>query len=71
LSPWPVDRPRDWTERVNQPLDDGNVALVKTSLARAGPLGSVGWIAKIASRLDLEHTLRDEGQPKKTAAKKN
>ena len=25
LSPWPADRPHDWTERVNQPLDDGHV----------------------------------------------
>jgi putative transposase len=71
LSPWPVDRPRDWTQRVNRPLNKADLSAVKTSVERGRPLGSAAWIEKVAFRLDLEHTMRDEGRPKKAAAKRN
>jgi hypothetical protein len=34
-------------------------------------MGSAVWIEKVASRLDLEHTMRDEGRPKKAAKNGN
>jgi len=65
LSPWPVDRPRDWTRWVNQPLHDGELEPIRTSLERGRPLGSADWIETVAERLHLDHTLRPEGRPKK------
>lgn len=66
LSPWPVNRPRDWTERVNDPLNESELEAVRTSLKRGRPLGGPSWIQTIASRLNLAHTLRDEGRPKRS-----
>jgi len=71
LSAWPLDRPRQWTEHVNRPLNGGELEAVKTSLVRGQPLGSVDWVQKIAARLSLEHTMRPEGRPKKPEATKN
>jgi putative transposase len=65
LSPWPVEPPRDWTRWVNEPLHDDDLAAVKTSLERGRPLGNAAWIERTAIRLDLGHTLRREGRPKK------
>jgi len=65
LSPWPVDQPANWPRWVNQPLHEKELAAIKTSLARGRPLGSAEWIERMADRLDLGHTLRREGRPKK------
>jgi len=65
LSPWPLEYPRDWTRWVNEPLHDDELAAVKTSLERGRPLGKPAWIEKTAARLDLGHTLRREGRPRK------
>jgi putative transposase len=64
LSDWPVDRPRDWPQRVNDPLTPNEFDAVRTSLKRGRPLGQPSWTQRIASRLDLNHTLRSEGRPK-------
>jgi len=64
LSKWPIDRPRNWTQLVNHPLDTDKIKPLKTSLERGQPLGTPNWIAQTARRLRLEHTIRDEGRPK-------
>lgn len=71
LSGWPVDRPRQWTEHVNRPLDETDRSAVKTSLERGRPLGSVAWTQAVAARLGLGHTIRDEGRPRKKSSKGN
>jgi hypothetical protein len=35
------------------------------SMKRSRPFGTDRWVARIAAKLDLEHTLRPEGRPKK------
>lgn len=67
LSPWPVDRPRNWTELVNQPLTAKETRRVQDSLERDRPLGSDRWVDQIVKRLRLEHTVRREGRPAKHA----
>lgn len=64
LSQWPVLRPDDWLQRVNQPLTDSELAAIARSIRRGVPLGSPEWIARTADRLGLEHPLRSPGRPR-------
>jgi putative transposase len=65
---WPVDRPRNWTALVNEPLLPREVEQVRTSIVRDRPLGSDNWVRATAKRLGLEWTLRPRGRPKKRPA---
>ena len=71
LSDWPVDRPKDWTEHVNRDMNENELAAIETSLERGRPLGGPDWIRKTAMRLELTHTLRSEGRPKKSGTPTN
>ncbi len=63
--PWPVDRPRNWTSLVNEPVDAAQAAEIRTSIIRDRPWGDSGWVTATAKRLGLEFTLRPRGRPKK------
>jgi putative transposase len=65
LSLWPVERPRNWTALVNEPLGSKEQAQIKTSLKRDRPLGSDAWTLKIAKRMGLQYTLNPRGRPTK------
>jgi putative transposase len=69
LSDWPIDRPADWLDWVNRPLTERELSRIGPSLRRDRPLGGDAWMKKIATRLDLGHTLRNEGRPRKKQAK--
>jgi hypothetical protein len=56
---------------VNQPQGETERSAIKTEPEARPSLGRHGWTQTIASRLDLGHTMRDEGRPKKDAWKKN
>lgn len=62
---WPVERPHNWTERVNRPEGDADLEAISKSLVRGQPFGSDEWRQTAARRLNLEHTLRTRGRPKK------
>jgi putative transposase len=65
LSPWPVDRPADWTEHVNAALTGKEVECVEVSERRGRPYGGDAWVANTVARLGMEHTVRPEGRPRK------
>ncbi|MGC8560243.1 MAG: transposase [Phycisphaerae bacterium] len=65
LSPWPVDRPRNWRALVNRPMDKPERERLLTSFKRGCPLGEDHWVARMAARMGLEHTLNPLGRPKK------
>jgi len=65
LSPWPVERPVDWTERVNAPLTPKELERVRVSIERSRPYGEDNWVRQTVSQLCLEHTVRPEGRPPK------
>ena len=65
LCDWPVERPRNWVERVNAVLTPREIERVGTSIARNRPLGSDSWVQRTVQRLDLQHTIRPEGRPRK------
>jgi hypothetical protein len=68
LAPWPVPRPSDWLAQVNQPLSPPELADLQTSVTRGRPYGAAAWVQSAAKRLDLGHTLRPRGRPRKTKA---
>lgn len=65
LADWPVQRPANWPQRVEQALTTKEVERMQLSLKRSHPLGDDAWTTRIARRLGLTHTLRKEGRPPK------
>ena len=65
LTPWPIERPRDWTARVNRPFGPSEEEAVLRSIQRGQPFGSETWQATVAARLGLESVLRPRGRPRK------
>ncbi|HEX3355594.1 MAG TPA: hypothetical protein VHS31_01340 [Tepidisphaeraceae bacterium] len=59
-----MDRPANWFELVNRPLNEKEIERVKTSIKRDRPLGTDRWIERTVKKLGLEHTIRREGRPK-------
>jgi putative transposase len=71
LSDWPIDRPTDWVQRVNQAQTAAELEAIRTSIRRERPYGSVAWTRGIVKRLKLEHTVRQLGRPTGWRKKKN
>jgi putative transposase len=69
LSEWPVERPKNWVELVNEVQTEGELAALRQALQRGQPYGSARWVARVASRLGLESTLRPRGRPRKPPKK--
>jgi putative transposase len=65
LSPWPIERPRNWTILVNGELSAEELKTVRTCVSRGRPLGPEAWVEATASRLGLAYTLRGPGRPRK------
>ena len=65
LAAWPIDRPRDWTARVNRPFGPKEEEAVLRSIQRGQPFGSASWQTAVATRLGLESTFRPRGRPRK------
>ena len=65
LTEWPVNRPADWTEIVNEAMEEKDVKMVQASMQRDRPLGSEKWTRRMAGKLGLEQTLRPVGRPRK------
>jgi putative transposase len=62
LTPWPIERPRDWTARVNRPFGPKEVEAMLRSMRRGQPFGSESWQAEVAARLGLDSLLRPKGR---------
>ena len=69
LSPWPVKRPSNWLSLLNGDQAERDEAEVRVSLERNRPMGDPAWIARMAKKLGLEHTLRPPGRPRIRRAK--
>jgi putative transposase len=64
LCDWPLSRPKSWTQYVNQPQSEAELAAIRRSLQRGQPFGGDRWIRRTAERLGLQSTLRPRGRPK-------
>ena len=65
LHPGPMPRPTDWLRRVRQAETAAELEALHRSVNKGTPLGSERWVKRTATRLELTHTLRDRGRPKK------
>jgi len=65
LSPWPIERPANWTARVNAPLTAKELGRVQLSIERGQPYGADDWVKKTVQKFGLMHTVRPEGRPRK------
>jgi len=65
LSDWPIDRPRNWVWRVNQPENNQELESLRRCVKRGRPFGREHWVAATVDRLRLESTMRPPGRPKK------
>src|SRR5262249_44912200 len=61
----PTPLPRDWAAHVNRPQSEAELLQLQTCVARGQPFGSARWTRKVAEQLDLGHTFRPRGRPRK------
>jgi len=61
-------RQRKWAEMVHRPIEETQLAAIRRSCATGLPYGSGAWIKRLASRLDLDLTIRPRGRPRKAGA---
>lgn len=67
LCDWPVPRPDDWLDRVNQALTGAEIEALRKCTERGRPYGSSPWVEQTAKQLGLESTLRSRGRPRTQA----
>jgi len=54
LSPWPMERPQNWIELVNEPHKTSELDDLRSSAQRGRPFGSEDWMINISKQLGLE-----------------
>ena len=65
LTRWPVEIPRNWRWRVQQPETDAELEAMRCCVHRGRPFGTNRWQTLTANRLTLAHSLRPLGRPAK------
>ena len=65
LSDGPVPRPRQWRSHVTKSQTEAELASIRSSVTRGTPYGSEKWLTQSVARLQLKHTLRSRGRPRK------
>jgi len=68
LTKWPVPRPDGWLATVNGAITPKELGRLRESVARGQPYGEAQWVNQTVKDLGLEHTVRNEGRPRKTTA---
>ncbi len=54
LSTWPLPRPADWLQIVNQPQTEAEVAALRCCVNRGRPFGDPNWVTDTDKRLGLD-----------------
>jgi putative transposase len=65
MTPWPVDRPDNWEQAIDEPQEQPTLDALRGSITRGRPFGSKPWMERTVKRLSLQHTVRDPWRPKK------
>ncbi|MFA7236715.1 MAG: transposase [Phycisphaeraceae bacterium] len=71
LSDGPLERPRNWVERVNRAESEAELEALRASVNRGRPYGAEDWVKRTVTKLDLQTTLRPRGRPKIAKTKTN
>jgi len=64
LTAWPVGRPDNWLDYVNDPVAGSEIQRLRLSVRRGAPYGQPDWTEKVAKASGLEFTLRPPGRPR-------
>ncbi len=65
LAAWPLPRPANWIDLVNEPQTEAELRALRHCVQRGTPCGDEDWVVATAGRLGLETSLRPRGRPKK------
>lgn len=65
LDPWPMERPQDYEQWLNEQEDENLLKSIRTSVSRGQPFGDSSWTKSMISRFDLQATSAPRGRPKK------
>jgi putative transposase len=57
-----------WLAYVNEANSESELEAIRRSVIRGTPYGSESWVTQSAARLQLKHTLRPKGRPKKPSS---
>jgi putative transposase len=68
IGQWPVERPKNWVEQVNESLKPAQLERLRESVQRGRPFGEEQWTAATAKKLGLTSTTRRVGRPAKPKA---
>ncbi len=66
LTAWPLPRPANWIDLVNEPQTEAELEALRHCVQRGTPFGQEDWVVATASRLGLEASLRPRGRPRKS-----
>lgn len=64
LSTWPIKRPWNWVDLVNEPQSTVELESLRHCAQRGQPFGSKGWVRRTAEALRLNCTLTPRGRPR-------
>ena len=64
LSEWPIGRPSDWVQLVNEGEPQDLLQSLRQSVARGSPFGTPDWVGEAAANLGLGSKLRPRGRPR-------
>lgn len=68
LAPWPdgtYPGNSRWLDLIHTPQRPAEEAAIQAAIQRSRPLGDPEWVTQTIKRLDLQHTVRPRGRPKK------
>ena len=63
-APWPLPRPDNWLDLVNQPQSEAELEALRRCANRGCPMGNPDWVENTAKQLGIESTQRARGRPK-------
>lgn len=66
----PMGLPKNWTSYIDEALTDKELEVIRRSVNRQSPYGSLEWQVKMSKELGLESTIRPKGRPRKEVEKK-
>jgi putative transposase len=68
LADWPLPRPGDWRDTVNQRETPAELEALRAAAQRGRPYGGSAWLKDAVRRFDLGSTVRARGRPARTRA---
>jgi putative transposase len=60
---WPLPRPSDWLNIVNEPIPLTTLSAIRRCATRGSPYGAEAWVKSLVNKLGLQSTLRSRGRP--------